>query len=164
MNQEEKWISSWNLANSQLVHFSQQILLWAIVHVFFLFIYFLEFNFKVISSTSNLVCRASGNMKCTPKSHVWTDNEIELLLNISLEYEANKVQESAFSRCSGTVDVHYPDTCKHPNVKTLLWLCLRLLDLSEFQTNPAKIFSVFMFRTMKHKVLQHKTSITSLLS
>lgn len=46
---------------------------------------------------------ASGSTKTTTtmeqhkgESYVWTDNEVELLLNITVEYEINKTQENAF--------------------------------------------------------------------
>lgn len=44
-------------------------------------------------------------------SYMWADNEVERLLNITVEYEINKTQENVFwsvSRpgCSGRVDVH----------------------------------------------------------
>lgn len=33
--------------------------------------------------------------QCDGEPHVWTDNEIELLLNVLLEYKVNKKQRDA---------------------------------------------------------------------
>lgn len=58
--------------------------------------------------------KAGNDQKCLSNnskwSHVWTDNEAKLLLNITPEYKVNKCKkmppDASLPHCNGRVDVH----------------------------------------------------------